>query len=140
MTNMYEKIKADALSARKNRETLKASLLVTLSSEIAMVGKNAGREVTNDDCVTVIKKFLKGINEVIEKTGSEDAKTEKEILMVYMPKQLSVDEMTGIINRLYAEQSNVNPGLIMKFFAQNYRGLYDGAVLKKLADGAGLKV
>jgi hypothetical protein len=57
-----EQIKAKQIAARKSGSA-DAGLLTTLLGEAAMVGKNAGRETTDQEVVAVVKKFVKNIDE-----------------------------------------------------------------------------
>jgi len=62
---LINKIKSDALEARKARKTNTATLLTTLYFEASMVGKNLeNRESTDQEVLQVIEKFIKGANEV----------------------------------------------------------------------------
>lgn len=60
------KIKHDQLVARKNRDQIESTLLTTLIGEADMVGKNNGnRDPFDEEVISVVKKFLKGVNETI---------------------------------------------------------------------------
>ena len=59
---LLNKIKADQLAARKAKDGLATALLTTLIGDAEMVGKNAGRLVTDEEVVAVIKKFIKNID------------------------------------------------------------------------------
>lgn len=137
--SLLQQIQADSLAARKNRETDKATLLVTLYSEAANVGKNSGNRLTTDtETVAVIKKFLKGIEETIEVTKSDQtsnryqiALDEKVILEKYLPKQLTSDELRVIITAYVETLPDKSPkqiGVVSKFLKENYSGQYDGSV------------
>lgn len=127
---IFEKMKADALLARKNKNAI-ASLLTTVISDCQMLAKNEQRDVVDEDCVKVIRKFLKGIDEMIQKTDSEQFVMEKVFLESYLPKQLSEDEMKEIIQG----EELVGVPNIMKFFKENFAGRYDGKVLSQIAKG-----
>ena len=67
MRMLIEKIKHDQLVARKNRSTVESTLLTTLIGEADMVGKNNGnRDPFDEEVISVVKKFLKGVNETID--------------------------------------------------------------------------
>ena len=91
---LMDQIKADQVSARKQKMTAVASLLTTLIGEAEMVGKNAGnRAPTDAEVQAVIKKFIKNLDETIAVLGDADPRTlaalgEKstlEIVVVYIP-------------------------------------------------------
>lgn len=133
--SLLQTIKADQLAARKNRESIKASLLTTLLGEAQSIGKNDGnRESTDAEVIAVIKKFVKNIGEVVKVTSSDSdahqtALTEKNILESYLPSQLTGDALTRIICDI-AEQigpSKSNMGKIMSKLKSEFDGQYDGA-------------
>jgi uncharacterized protein YqeY len=127
---IIEKLKADSLIARKNKNSF-SSLLTTVVSDCQMVAKNEKRDINDDDCIKVIRKFLKGINEMIEKTNGEQLVfiEEKLLLESYLPRQLSEDEIIEIIQ---GEQL-VGVPEIMKFFKENFSGRYDSKILSSIA-------
>lgn len=140
--SLIQTIKADQLQARKNKDTSRASLLTTLYSEAAMVGKNDGnRESTDAEVVAMVKKFIKNIDETISAVASSsDAVAmlhqEREILSVYLPKQLTEDELkallTGMVSKL-PERSPKSMGMLMKALKAEYDGQYDGKSASTLA-------
>jgi len=129
---MLEKIKKDQLQARKNRDTLKATLLTTLYSEAAMIGKNKNRESTEAEVVATIKKFISNIDFSIgHSTDVTKLEEEKKILVGYLPVQLSQEEMNSVALNLI-EQHGKNLGLIMKNMKDLNEGKYDGAEFSKI--------
>ena len=138
---LLEKIKADQLAARKNKEALKATLLTTLFSEVQMKGKNAGRETTDDEATQVIQKFLKGVNETIsylDCAGGDNAealataRAEKEILEAYLPKMATEDEIKAEVASLKAAGA-ANIGAIMKGLKDKFGSTLDGKLASQLA-------
>jgi uncharacterized protein YqeY len=103
---MLNKIKSDQFDARKNKDSVKSSLLTTLYAEAAMIGKNNGnRNSTDDEVIKVMHKFLKGINETISilSAGKSEryfiALQEKDIIESYLPKVASQQEVeTAIVH------------------------------------------
>lgn len=131
--SLLEQIKTDQVVARKLGDKTAASLLTTLLGEATAIGKNAGnRETTDDEVVSVIKKFIKNINETVTALVSrnEDASTyiaEREILERYLPKQLNEAELF----KLAASQESMPA--FMKFLKENYAGQYDGKLASTVA-------
>lgn len=60
---MLKNIKNLQVAARKNRDGIRATLLTTLIAEIEIRGKNDNRSVTDDDSLTVLRKFKTNITE-----------------------------------------------------------------------------
>lgn len=138
--SLLEKIKADQLAARKNKETLKATLLTTLYSEAAMKGKNSGRDTTDDETIQVIQKFLKGINESIsylEKGNINPealatVQAEKGILDAYLPKMATEADIRAEVATLKVAGA-ANIGAIMKGLKDKFGAALDGKLASQLA-------
>lgn len=140
--SILEQIRADSVSARKSNDKLKSGLLVTLLSEAQTVGKNAGRETTDEETIAVIKKFIKNSNQVAEAardniTAETNAYKEIEILESYLPKQLTEDEIIEIIKNIKTDANTMETkftiGLAQTYFKLHYAGRYDGALVAKYA-------
>ena len=138
--SLVKTIQAEYLAARYAKDTLKANLLSTLLGEAQTIGKDAGnRDATDEETVAVIKKFIKGANEVAESARNNhqamtNAYKEIEILDSYLPKQLTVDEIRSIIGTLHDLNDHFNMGFIQKHFKDNYPMLYDGKVVAMVAN------
>lgn len=133
--SLIDTIKADQVSARKQRMTGVAALLTTLIGEAEMVGKNAGRIVTDAEVQATIKKFIKNIDETIKALGDADPRTaiamaERDTLLRYLPQQLSEAELRQHISAIHAgllaQGDKADMGAIMKVLKQRFDGLYDG--------------
>lgn len=138
--SIIQKIKADQLAARKDRDAFKSSLLTTVIGEAEAVGKNKGnRAPTDDEVVALITKFIKNVKETINVLPEIVDKTtflnELDILNAYLPQKMSAQELNiAVANAIMT----VGPtkGLIMGHFKKNHAGLYDGAELAKMVDSA----
>jgi uncharacterized protein YqeY len=137
--SLIDTIKTDQVTARKNREEIKSSLLTTLLGEANMVAKNAGRDKPTDEEVqAVVKKFLKGnletqaaINKMrptepaLDKIGN--AIKEQAILESYLPRQLGEQELTMIVaNAIASNEVEKNMGKLMAYLKAKFNGEYDG--------------
>lgn len=136
--SILEQIRADSLQARKAGDKLKASLLITLLAEVQNVGKNAGnRETTDEETQAVIKKFIKGANQILEADASPEAKQksliEVDILTSYLPSQLTEADIATIVNALKLSGNYPDMKSIMQHFKVCYTGRYDGAVVSRMA-------
>lgn len=136
---LLSKIKQDQLQARKNRDSLKATLLTTLIGEATNIGKNDGnRETTDQEVTAVIQKFLKGINESIsflknDNAGAHDTLNgEKSVLEAYLPRQLTLEQIQDIVSaQIAAGNLKRDPslkGAAMKYLKETVPGQYDGKV------------
>lgn len=139
--SLIQAIKAAQITARKARDVVTASLLTTLIGEAEMVGKNANREVTDQEVVATIKKFIKNLDETIRIAGGyrdgdacDKAWTEKQALEKFLPKQLSEAEIRVLISDfLDVGETRPSMGEVMKHMKSNYDGQYDGKVVSKIA-------
>ena len=142
---MLDQLKKDSFAARKEKDTVKANLLITLISEAEMIGKNDGnRAPTEDEVTAVIKKFLKGIDEsmaALQKGGRDISKEEEEkkILESYLPSQMPEAELEKAILDIIATLPEKSPKMMGNVMAQlkdKHPNQYDGkmaaGLVKKL--------
>jgi len=135
---LLQQIKEDSITARKERNTF-APFLVTLYSECANVGKTKGnRESTDEEVLSVVKKFKAGIVEIISiyqnTTATEElykAVMELELVEKYIPQQLTEEALRNIITT-EIELGADNIGKIMKILKQEYSGKFDGNMAQKI--------
>lgn len=116
---MIKRIKKEQLSARKHKDKLKIGVLTALLSEITAIGKNSGnRETTEAEAMGVIKKFKKNLTETIkvvkDEQKLEELKKEMEIYDSFLPKTLSEEETTKVVEEIISKIENPNIGLVMK--------------------------
>jgi uncharacterized protein YqeY len=133
---LIETIEKEKLSARKARDTNKATLLSTLLGEILQIGKRENRVTTEDEAKAVIKKFVKDIDFVIEKGGSTtNLLSEKKILLTFLPPQLSQDDLKEILLKHFYIFNN-KPAMkdIMKFLKENFEDQYNGREASTVAN------
>jgi uncharacterized protein YqeY len=128
---LMEQIKAKQIAARKSGSA-DASLLTTLLGEAAMVGKNAGRETTDQEVVAVVKKFVKNIDETITALTSrnQDAGAflaERGVLEQFLPQQMSQEDLVNVAQAL------PNMPAFMKYLKENFTGQYDGKLASTVA-------
>jgi uncharacterized protein YqeY len=126
-----EQIKAEQITARK-AGTADARLLTTLLGEAAMVGKNAGRETTDQEVVAVVKKFVKNIDETITALTSRNQDAiaffvERRVLEQFLPVQMTETDIRNV-----ATQFTSMPEF-MKYMKVNYAGQYDGKLASTVA-------
>jgi uncharacterized protein YqeY len=129
---LIETIRKDMQNAKLAKETVKANLLSTLYAEIFTQSKS-GKEMTEEDEIKIIRKFVKNADETLAFDVSEEAKSklheEKKILESYLPKQMSKDEIEKIVGSLVAEGKTMKE--IMPYFKEKYNGMYDGRAVSE---------
>lgn len=133
------KIKNASIDARKERD-IHAALLVTLYSEAAMVGKTKRNgDSTDDEVVAVVKKFIAGLNEVIEKSVDPiaivKASLEIKCLEQFMPEQLSEEKLRELIAEMVEDfgKGQHTLGKIMRELKEDWGSNFDGQLASKIA-------
>ena len=138
-------IREKSIEARKAKDSLASSLLVTLLSEVSIVGKNAGRETTDAEAVAVVKKFINNNRETLgvvlhlDEQRANSIAQEITILEQFLPKQLTTDELDIEARKIVVELNVSTPrdmGAVMKVLKERFEGTYDAKaaseIVKKL--------
>jgi uncharacterized protein YqeY len=137
--SLLQEIKDASIAARKER-SLNASFPVTLYSECQNVGKSKGnRESTEEECISVLKKFKAGAENIIENAiirgNSGDAALVEaacsEIVLIeeFLPVMLTEQELAHLIENFVSEledKTQKQKGVVMGLLKKEYSGLYDG--------------
>lgn len=144
-TSILNTIKADQLTARKDRIAEKAKFLSLLISDISMIGKNAGgREPTEMEAAAMVKKYMKNVRETIgllEKDSTKDValkqlNEELNWLNMYLPKapdQIGTDtidaEFLGlIVASSIAGQDVPTTKTLLSHLSAKFPGQYNGKI------------
>ena len=139
---LSERINNDLKEAMKSKDSFRLSVIRMVKGAMQLAKPNPREELTDDDVITVISKQIKMRNDSIkefETAGRSDLveqnKKEIEILNTYMPKQLSEEELTEIIDKVFEEvkpTSQKDMGLIMKNISRLVKGKADMSLVNKL--------
>jgi hypothetical protein len=139
---LSERINNDLKEAMKSKDSFRLSVIRMVKGAMQLAKPNPREELTDDDVITVISKQIKMRNDSIkefEAAGRSDLveqnKREIEILNTYMPKQLSEEELTEIIDKVFEEvkpTSQKDMGLIMKNISPLVKGKADMSLVNKL--------
>ena len=139
---LSERINNDLKEAMKSKDSFRLSVIRMVKGAMQLAKPNPREELTDDDVITVISKQIKMRNDYIkefEADGRSDLveqnKKEIEILNTYMPKQLSEEELTEIIDKVFEEvkpTSQKDMGLIMKNISPLVKGKADMSLVNKL--------
>ena len=144
---METKIKEDLKQAQLAKDEMKVSTLRMLISELtyARVKKGADSELDDAEIIAVVQKEIKKRQESIEafeKGGrtelAEKEKAEMDILTVYLPPQLSEEELATIVEEAIAETGAKTPadmgkviGLVMNKVGQSASGSVVSSLVKQ---------
>ena len=121
---MFDRIQKDYIEAFKAKNTLKKDVLGLLKGAILNAKIDKKEDLTDEEITNLVEKQVKLRKDSVEeykKAGKMDTvdtlNEEVNILMEYMPEQLSIEEVNKIIDDVF---NKVNPtsqkemGLIMK--------------------------
>lgn len=136
--SILETIKSASVEARKAKAP-SASLLVTLLSEVAMVGKNANRDTTDAEAIAVVKKFIKNNEETLSRVTDAGViatlQMENSVLVTFVPAQMTEQDIRVAASDLVSTLGVSGPkamGAVLKEFKQKYEGTYDGAIASRI--------
>ncbi len=126
----------DLKKALKASESVKVSVLRMAKAAVKNRQIEKGRELTDDEIVSVLTSMVKQGRESIEqftKAGRMDLVRNEElevaILQTYLPQQLSPDELDRIIVDAIRESSANTPqdlGKVMRILMPRVKGVADG--------------
>ena len=135
---MYDQVRKDLTDAMKSGDKFKLNVIRMLKSaltneEINLGGNGSG--LTDDQVLTVIKREVKKRNGSIEEYTKynkmdvvEDLKKEVEILSVYLPEEMSDEELNKHIDEIITEigaESIKDMGRVMKELTAKYASQID---------------
>ena len=146
--DLYEKMKNDLITAMKEKDKEKLTVLRMVKGAMQLEHINNKKEENEALLIDVVSKQIKMRNDSIvefEKGGRQDlidkTNSEIEILKDYLPKQLSEEEVDDIINKVFDEvkpTSQKDMGLIMKTATPLLKGKTDmKLVSEKIKDRMG---
>ena len=114
---LKEQINADFMTAFKSKNMIAKSILSVVKGEIQTVEKNVGSDNLSDVEVTkILTKTVKSLKETISMANDEKSKVELSVIEVYLPKQMSKEEVTQKVTEL-VNSGITQIGAIMKEFA-----------------------
>lgn len=129
---LIDTLKAALLEARKARNANKAASLSTLVGECETLAKAGRGDLTDAVVVTIIKKFLKNIDDNLGNLGrtgaliADDMLEEKALYESFLPRQLDVAELTAVIDTML-KNGVLDVGDAMKRLKADHAGTYNGA-------------
>jgi len=138
-----EKIMNDYKEAMKTRDSLKSSTLSFLRAELmnTAVAKKK-KSLDDNEVITVIKKQIKQRQDSIEQFEkgnrvdmAEKEKKELEILKVYLPPEMSAEDVGKIIEEAISTTGAQGPqdmGKVMKEVMAKVAGQADGKLVSDL--------
>jgi uncharacterized protein len=141
--SLLDRLNDDMKQAMKNKEKEKLTTIRMVKSALQNEGiKLQQQSLSEQDELTVLTRELKQRKDSLlefEKAGREDLvdkiKGEIAVLEVYLPQQLSEEELTAIIKQVIADTgaaSKADMGKVMGAVIPKVKGKADGSLVNKL--------
>lgn len=141
--SLVERLTDDMKQAMKNKEKEKLSVIRMVKSSLQNEAIKFGKDVlTEEEELTVLTRELKQRKDSLQEysnAGRDDLveKTQQEIdtLIVYMPEQLSEDEVTEIVKEVILQvgaSSKADMGKVMGAVIPKVKGKADGGMVNKI--------
>lgn len=132
---MVEKLKQDMIEAMKNKEKERLTVIRMVKAAMDQEHIDRKREINDELLIDVVNKQIKMRKDSIsefEKGGRSDlieaTQREVDILMNYLPEQLSIEEVKDIISAIFDEVKPVGQrdmGKVMKEATSQLKGKAD---------------
>jgi uncharacterized protein len=139
---LLEQIEHDMIEALKAGQKEKLTVLRGLKSDIKYKQIELGRPMTDDDVRSVFSTASKKRRDSIEQfrnAGREELAQKEEfelgVILSYLPKQLTEDEIRNLVVEAIAETGADSPqkmGLVMKALMPKTKGQADGKLLSRI--------
>ncbi|MEI6042666.1 MAG: GatB/YqeY domain-containing protein [bacterium] len=145
-----EQIRAELKEAMIAKDSVKMmtlrGLLSGFTNELVAVGKKPQDIITDEEAIAVIKRAVKQRKDAIEQFTNggradlaDSEKAELALLEVYMPAQMSREEIQKIVEAKKAElgvdtTDKTKAGLLMSTCMKELKGKADGGDVKAVVD------
>lgn len=139
--SLSQRIASDLQKALKRSDKLTLSVLRLAKAALTNREKESGEELSEDDVIAVLSTLAKQRRESIEQFsqgGREDLaekeRQELDILLSYMPKQLSTHELDTLVAEAIHETSAdglKDLGKVMKILMPRIKGAADGKIVNQ---------
>lgn len=140
--NLQKQINQDFISAMKNKETQKVSVLRMLKSALKNKEIELKKSLTDQEAGEIVVKEVKQRKDSIEEFTRGDRpelaqkeKSEITVLEKYMPKQLSEAEIGKIVDEAISKISACTPsdmGKVMAVIMPKLKEKVDGSLVSKM--------
>ena len=140
---LKDKLKDDLKSAMKDKDTVRKNVVQMIRSGVLQYEKDNKVTLDDDGILEVIAKQLKQCRDSLteyEKSGRDDLiaqlKREMELLMEYLPAQLTHEELEAIVKEAVESTGAVSikdMGKVMAAVMPKTKGRADGKEINKIA-------
>ena len=140
--SLFDKIGQDLTVAQKKRDTIRVSTLRMLKSDLKYKQIEKKSSLAEEEELEVLCSAVKKHKDSIEHFKQAQRndlvaqeETELSIILEYLPKQLSEEELTDLIEQAIQEAGAVSKadlGKVMKILMPKVRGRSDGKLVSSL--------
>lgn len=140
---LKEKLLEDLKTSMKEKDEIRKNAVQMVRAAILQVEKDNGITLEDDKIVEIIAKEVKKRKDSLsdyEKSGREDLvsqiQEEIKILTVYLPEQLSTEEITKIVSEVISKTgatSIKDMGKVMKLAKEKIGASADGKTINEIA-------
>lgn len=137
-----EKLVQDMQNALRAGDKLRLGVIRLLRAQLKNATIQRGRELTEDEVLSVLSSAIKMRKEAIEKYREghrqdlvEKEQAELDIIRDYLPEPLSGEEVSRLIDKTVLEVGATglgDLGIVMKQIMPQVRGRVEGGVVNKL--------
>jgi len=138
---MLSKIKKDSLKARKEKspETKTYSYLLGEIQKLEKAKNSNFNKNPEEDILKLLQKLKNDTLDTISKLTDEKAKesyiVDLKVFERYLPKQLTEDELTKIVEKIineFNDKKSINIGIVMGQLKKNFNGKYNGKTASQI--------
>jgi uncharacterized protein YqeY len=137
--SLKDRISADLKDAMKAGDALRRDTLRSALSGFSYRRIEAGHDLSESEELEVVGKAVKQRGDSIEeftKAGRTDLADkearEREILLAYLPKQKTPEEIRTAVREILAAGTTRNQGAVMKAVMPAMKGLADGKLVAQI--------
>ncbi|CEG27912.1 MULTISPECIES: GatB/YqeY domain-containing protein [Bacillaceae] len=140
--SLLERLNNDMKLAMKSKDKDKLTVIRMIKASLQNEAIKHGKELTGEEELTVLSREMKQRKDSLhefDKAGRQDLveKLHQEIAIVeiYMPQQLSEEELEGIVKETITEtgaSSKAEMGKVMAAIMPKVKGKADGSLVNKL--------
>ena len=145
MMKLRERVNIDLVEAMKAKDKVKLNTIRSIRALILEFEKSgSGKELTKEEEIKMLSTAVKKRKEAyeqFEKAGrtdlAENEKKELDILLSYLPKQLSEEEIFTKIKefaKVIGADSKADFAKLMPFAIKNLKGQADGGTIRKMVE------
>lgn len=139
---LLERLNEDMKQAMKNKEKEKLSVIRMLKASLQNEAIKLGKDLSEEDELTILSREVKQRKDSLQdfrNAGREDLvekiQTELTYVDIYLPEQLSEDELTTIVLETIKEvgaTSKADMGKVMSAIMPKVKGKADGSTVNNI--------